>query len=230
MKYQDSRINKSLLVIPHKKKTFFFTALVLLVITVISPIAFAQTYSLSIKPSTLGIVIEGIRSLSPRFDARVGFAYYTYTYSEKDNSDYTLNADIKTSAVSAIIDWFPRESIFHLSAGFMYNLNGADAVLKSKNSHEVGGRTYTPAKLGNLFARVEFNKVVPYLGMGFGNGNDSHSGFTFDIGAFYQGPPRVKLRADGLLIPSTEQAPIVEDNISWFKLYPVVSFGYIYNF
>ncbi|MBT4485577.1 MAG: hypothetical protein HOC71_18065, partial [Candidatus Latescibacteria bacterium] len=55
------------------------------------------------------------------------------------------------------------------------------------------------------------------------------SGFTFDVGALYHGAPKVSLKTDGLLEPSAKQAPIVEENISWFQFYPVISIGYIYK-
>jgi len=84
--------------------------------------------------------------------------------------------------------------------------------------------------LGNLSADVRFNKITPYIGFGFGNADGPGSGFSFNAGAIYHGPPGVKLSADGLLEPSTEQAPIIEDNINWFRFYPVISLGYIYKF
>ena len=210
-------------------KSKLFLTLLFSVLLNPTPIS-AQTYALSINSSTLGINLEGIRSFGPRYNARVGFACFSYTYSDGDNKDYSLGADIKMSSVSAIFDWFPYEGIFHLSGGLIINFNEVNALLTSKESHDVGGRIYTPEMLGNLSADVRFNKITPYIGIGFGNANGPGSGFTFNAGAIYHGSPCVKLSADGLLEPSTEQAPIIEDNISWFKFYPVISLGYIYKF
>lgn len=98
-------------------------------------------------------------------------------------------------------------------------------------SHEVNGRVYTPELLGNLSAKVGFNTVAPYVGVGFGFVHPGTGlGYMFDIGALYQGPPRVDLSASGLLKPSEEQEPVIENNIKWFSFYPVVSFGLLYVF
>ncbi len=210
------------------KKTLL---LIILLKTIITPACVkAQTYALSINSSTLGINLEGIRSFGPRYNARVGFTCFSYKYSDGDNKDYYLGSDIKMSSVSAIFDWFPYEGIFHLSGGLFINFNEVNALLTPKESHDVGGRIYSPEMLGNLSADLRFNKITPYIGIGFGNANGPDSGFSFNAGAVYHGPPGVKLSADGLLEPSTEQAPIIEDNISWFKFYPVISLGYIFKF
>ena len=97
-------------------------------------------------------------------------------------------------------------------------------------SYDIGGRIYTPEMLGNLSVNVGFHKVAPYLGFGLRSVNVKGLGFTGDIGAFYHGPPSVDLTASSLLEPSTEQAPIIEDNIKWFSFYPVITLGLIYTF
>ena len=191
--------------------------------------AHAQNFAISVKTSTLGISLEGIRSFGPRYNARIGYSYFTYRHNDR-GTDYILDADITMSAASAMFDWFPFEGIFHLSGGAFINLNDVQAVMTPNGSHDVGGRTYTPKMLGSLTADVVFNRVSPYLGFGFGNANGTDSGFTFDVGFLYHGSPGVHLEAEGLLEPSTEQEPIIEDNISWFQLYPVISIGYVYKF
>ncbi|MCK5591624.1 MAG: hypothetical protein KAI72_06690, partial [Candidatus Pacebacteria bacterium] len=92
----------------------------------------------------------------------------------------------------------------------------------------------TSEELGNLKANIKFNKVAPYIGLGFGNptAGDSGFGFTFDLGTMYQGGAVVDLTADGLLAPTAaeDQERLIEDNLSWFKWFPVISLGLTYKF
>jgi hypothetical protein len=204
----------------------------LFIITVITLIPFtaqAQNYAVALKPGTSGIGIEAIRSFGQLYNVRFGYSYFNYDYRYEDSDDYIMDSTVFISSVSAIFDWFPFERVFHISAGIFVNMNDVDAVLSPKESHDVGGRIYTPEMLGSLTANIDFNKAAPYFGIGFGNGYGKKSGFTFDVGALYHGAPKVSLKTDGLLEPSAKQAPIVEENISWFQFYPVISIGYIYK-
>jgi len=196
-----------------------------LTIMFVTGTAAAQTWGTVLRTGTTGVSLEVVRSFGLRFNARVGGSYFTYSFTDTGNKDYIMDADIQLSSATAMVDWFPRRGIFHFTGGVIYNLNDAKAVMTPKESHDVGGRTYTPEMLGTLSAAVGFNPVAPYLGIGFGNTHVS-SGFIFDIGVIYQGSPSVDLTASSLLEPSTEQAPIIENNLEWFRLYPVVSIGY----
>jgi len=106
--------------------------------------------------------------------------------------------------------------------------------MKPTKSYTVGGDIYTPDLLGTMSADISFNKVAPYIGIGFGDptAGSKGLGFTFDIGTVFQGAPKAKLSATGLIEPSAspEQQEKLESNLSWFKFYPVVSFGLTYKF
>jgi hypothetical protein len=95
-----------------------------------------------------------------------------------------------------------------------------------------GNIQYTPDKLGILSADITFQKVAPYIGIGLGNvtGGDRGFGLTFDLGTFYQGGPKVSMSATKLLEPSASQSGQLEDNLKWFKFYPVLSIGLAYKF
>ena len=190
----------------------------------------AQNYAISLKTGTLGIGLEGMRFFGSGYAARIGFAYFSYSPPDLDGDEYTSAADLKFSSVSTLADWFPFEGAFHFTGGVIFNFNEAEVILIPSKSYNIGGRIYTPEMLGNLSANVGFYKFAPYLGFGLRNGNVKGLGFTCDIGAFYHGPPSIDLTASRLLEPSTEQAPIIEDNIKWFSFYPVITLGLIYTF
>lgn len=193
---------------------------------------FAQKYGVSFKVSTLGLSLEGIRSFGDQLNARAGLSFFTINMNGGgEGDDYSYDAKLKLLTFSALADWFPFDFNMRVTGGIFINLNKGDITLRPSKSHTVGGTIYTPEMLGSLSASVDVNLISPYLGIGFGNRLLTEGlYFTLDAGAIYQGAPKVDLSAMGLLEPSAEQQPIIEDNIKWFKFYPILSFGLTYNF
>jgi len=196
---------------------------------------FAQEWATAVKISTLGGNVEVYRSFGDQFNAHVGFNYFTLDQDITGEEDYDATFSVGLMSISALGDYFPFESSgFRLTAGVFINLNQIDATLTPKDEYTVGGDVYTPDDLGTLDANISFNKIAPYIGLGFGNptGGDSGLGFTFEIGTIYQGGSIVDLTATGLLEPSAaqDQEQKFEENLSWFKWYPVVSLGLTYKF
>lgn len=213
-----------------------YTALLFL-FSCLSGLISAQDYALSVKASTAGIHFEAYRSFGPELNLHLGGAFFSYNYKttpgEKD--DYSLSADLKLSSFTALVDWIPFESSsFRFSGGLCYNNNKPNVVAVPEINKVIGGDVYNKDNLGNMSVDLTFNKINPYLGIGFGNPTSGEPGlgFLFDLGVYYQGAPGVKLHADGLLAPSAspEQEAIVENNLKWFKWYPVLSFGLSYKF
>ncbi len=195
----------------------------------------AQDWAAGIKVSTMGGNIDVYRSFGEKFNVHVGYNYFALTQSLGETEDYKTEGKIGLSSISALGDFFPFESsTFRITGGIMYNLNVIDATLTPTREYTVGGDTYSPEELGNLDASIEFNKFSPYLGLGFGNptSGDAGFGFVFDVGTMYQGTAVVDLQAEGLLKPSAseDQAQRIQDNLSWFQWYPVVSLGITYKF
>lgn len=192
----------------------------------------AQKYAVSLKASTIGVSLEGVRSFGDQLNARAGLSYFTFnTSGGGGGDDYTYDGKLKLLTFSALADWFPFEYNFRITGGIFINLNKGDLTLTPATTHSLGGTVYTPEMLGSLSATVDVNKISPYLGLGYGNRLLTEGlGFTLDVGAIYQGAPKVDLTAKGLLEPSAEQGPLIEDNIKWFKFYPVLAIGLIYNF
>jgi hypothetical protein len=193
----------------------------------------AQEYAASVKISTLGINVEGYRSITPQFNVRLGVGTFSYTANNFSSGDsYSANADLKLLSITALADWFPFENNLRLTGGVVFNLNKINVELTPVKTYTSGNIQYTPEKLGKLNADITFNKVAPYLGIGLGNPTSGTRGFgfTFDAGAFFQGGPKASMTATNLLEPSATQSGQLEDNLKWFKFYPVISFGIYYKF
>ncbi len=193
----------------------------------------AQGYAASLKAGTQGVSLQVYRSLSSGFNVSLGAGIFSFNANNVEHtSDYRVDGDLKLSNVSALADWFPFESSFRFTGGLVVNLNKVSAVITPTVTKTTGNIQYTPDKLGNVTADITFQKVAPYLGIGFGNPTSGSPGlgFTFDLGAFYQGSPQATMTGTKLLTPMDSQGPQLQDNLKWFQFYPVLSLGISYKF
>jgi hypothetical protein len=196
---------------------------------------YAQEWATSLKVSTLGGNVEVYRSFGDQFNAHIGFNYFALDHDITGEEDFDATFSLGLMSISALADYFPfTSSTFRITTGVMVNLNKIDAKLTPTKEYEVGGDVYKPEDLGELDAEISFNPIAPYIGIGFGNatGGEPGLGFAFDIGTMYQGGSGVDLNAVGLIEPSAseDQEQKFEDNLAWFKWYPIVSFGLTYKF
>jgi len=215
------------------------TVAVLLVSVLVSPtIIQAKELSANLKVGTLGIGVEGEYSLNEYFGARLGANYFKYSYDGTDD-DVTYDFDLGLKTISALVDLHPAKGGFRLSAGALYNGNELDASAQSSATYDIGNNTYTGAQLGTLKGTIDFNKIAPYLGLGWDTsfGKESGWGFVFDAGVVFQGSPEATLSADGPVStdPTFQQNLALEeknlqDDLDSFKIYPLVSLGVCYRF
>ncbi|MGD8777483.1 MAG: hypothetical protein PVH88_00800 [Ignavibacteria bacterium] len=208
---------------------------VILFLTLVFPlISHAQGTAISLKAGSLGLGFEATRTIFQNLNGRVAINYFSYNYNgESKSGDVNYDLDFNLLSFTVFFDWFPFESGFHLSGGFLYSNNNIEGLGKPTRTYTVGGTIYTPEKLGNLNAKVEPSlKFSPYLGLGWGNAveQDKKLGFLVNLGIIYQGSPDVTLTAKGLLEPTAEQEPDVENDIRNLKYYPVLTIGLTYQF
>ncbi|MEI7707242.1 MAG: hypothetical protein WCI90_03155 [Chlorobium sp.] len=206
--------------------------------------AFANTGDIAIgaKASTLGFGGEVTVGLTPNFNARAGYNGYNYSGSTSQNQ---INYDYKLSLGSypVLLDWYPFEhSGFRLSPGVIFNNNKVTATGTTTvvGTYTIGGTTYSTATIGSLTGGIDFNKTVPYLGLGWGNAVGKNSGlsFVFDLGVMFQGTPNVSLAATNPVIQAdptfqtnlNKEIADLKDKTDKFKYYPVVSIGLAYAF
>ena len=115
----------------------------------------------------------------------------------------------------------------------------ADIHFESDLSSTVGAGTVignTPVgTTTSLNANVSWSDdFAPYLGIGWGNaaevseGDSFGIGFSLDVGAFYQGNPDVVITESSGTVSAADlaaEAAQIEDDISDFKFFPVVTLG-----
>jgi len=206
-----------------------------------------------VKVSTLGIGGEAALPLGHRSNVRVGFNLFNYSHTfDKDGVTYKGTLNLRSA--QATYDFFPFWG-FHISPGvLLYNGNKLTA-----NASVPGGSTLTFNNTTYLSdaadpvagtGKLTVYKTAPMVLVGFGNlvPRSRHFSTTFEIGAAYQGPPRIALNLTGSVCDTTglncrtiSSDPTVQSNIvaeqnkldkkaSPFRFYPVVSFGIGYKF
>jgi hypothetical protein len=206
-----------------------------------------------VKVSTLGIGGEVAVAVSHRSNVRFGFNAFSYGHTfDKDGATYKGTLDLRSA--QATYDFFPLRWL-HISPGVLvYNGNQIGA-----NVSVPGGQTFTLSKTSYLSdpanpvagtGKLTVYKAAPMVLFGIGNlvPRNRHFSATFDIGAAYQGPPRVALNLSGsacdttgLFCRSIGSDPTIQSNIaaeesklnksaSPYRFYPVVSFGFGYKF
>ena len=203
-----------------------------------STTGYAQSNSLGVKASTLGLGLEVERSFSDLISGRIGVNYFPYDYSGTED-DIAYDFDLNLMSLSALLDWHPFKGSFRISAGVIYNGNELDAKAKIAGTYDIGDSTYTGAELGTLKGKIDFDDIAPYLGLGWDTsfGKNKAFGFLFELGAIYQGSPKVDLSADGPIAsdPTFQNELAKEENnlksdLDDFKVYPVIAIGLSYRF
>jgi hypothetical protein len=206
-----------------------------------------------VKVSTLGIGGEVAVAVSHRSNVRFGFNAFSYGHTFiKDGATYKGNLDLRSA--QATYDLFLL-SWFHVSPGVLvYNGNKVNA-----NVSVPGGQTFTLSNTSYVSdaadpitgtGKLTVYKAAPMILFGIGNlvPRSRHFSTSFEIGAAYQGPPRVTLNlsgsacdSTGLFCRSISSDPTIQSNIaaeqaklnksaSPYKFYPVLSFGVGYRF
>jgi len=190
------------------------------------------------KLSTLGLGAEVAFPVSSSVDARIGLNSYKYNFNNTTTSSGNstdFRGDLKLQSLQALADWHPWSGSFRLSGGLMYNNNKFDMTAQPVGgSVNIGGVPYAVSGSEYVNATVDFNKLVPYLGMGWGRTpRNTGLSFTSDIGVMFQGSPKgsVTTNISGVAASDINQANAdLNDGLKNFKIYPVLSFGIGYTF
>ena len=199
-------------------------------------------FGVGVKAGTLGLGAEARWSPLPWLDFRFGANSYDYDESGAQagiNYDATLALDNYYATGNFRFPLSP----FRVTAG-AYS-NGNEFLMVSQDvpggSFDIGGVTFSADDVGTLQSVTSFDSTSPYLGIGYDFELFGKVGLNLDLGVLWQGEPQVTLDATGLasapaevqaeLLPALEAERVeLEDEVSNFKAWPVVSLGFVYNF
>ena len=185
-----------------------------------------------INLSTMGFGGSVTKKMSPRFDLRLNGSYLGYSYDvHKLKSELQGDARLKVGAIGVNVDYYLFR-FFYFSGGLSYNLTTVTVHALKAESMNVGDIVLDPKDIGTVDAQISpGSRFDPYLGGGFTFRRTRKVSFGIEFGLFFLGPPKVKLRATGMLEPtaSVEQEKIVEKNISPIIYYPNISLRLSYR-
>jgi len=200
------------------------------------------------KAGSLGLGLELTVGLSPQLNARLGANGFNYTDDHRQVSQIEYDATARLRTATALLDWHPGGHGFRLSGGLVYNDTRIDAhsLPPASGIYDIGGVPVPVALVGTLNGRIDFDPVVPYLGIGWGNAvaPGSKVGFFLDAGAMFQGKGKVKLTPNtpagsplndpvaraALDILLQREENDIEKDVADYTVYPVVAIGLTYRF
>ena len=195
-----------------------------------------NNFGIGLKAGTLGIGVEGMWRPLPYMDIRLGANSYEYDYDGTQagvNYDATLNLE----TFYATLNFHFPVSPLRISLGAYSNGNGFDLVSAETGSYDIGGTTFTAADIGQLTSTTSFSSTAPYLGFGFDFSIGGKVGLNMDFGVLWQDEPIVTMNSTGLLANDPTFLAAVEterqqlqDDMSSFKAWPVISLGFVFNF
>lgn len=177
-------------------------------------------------------------------NARFGAGYLAHSYGGSTSGmDYDLKH--KLSTVDALLDWYPfNDKAFHLSAGVVYNNHKADVLARTDTAgnYTIQGNTYSAMSAGNVKGKIDYRKIAPYVGVGWGGAAGKNKGwsFTADVGVLLQGSPHTSLTSTGCTSATAMCSQLVSDlekensavasEAGKYKAYPVLRIGARYQF
>lgn len=210
--------------------------LAFLLVVVCYPLtAVGQQAAVALRAGTLGPGLEVHVGVMPSLNVRVGGTYLPVNLSgtfEEEDTQFGYDVSSQALSGSARVDWNPVGGL-RVSGGLVFNSTSAEASVEARSNFTAGQRTFTPAQMGSLSADLSYkNKIEPYLGLGYGNPirEGKRFGFLVDLGVIYSGPAEVEMSGTGMIGPTTDQQPVINDALEGVKIYPVFNLGVSYAF
>ncbi|MGB5490703.1 MAG: hypothetical protein WBM76_07760, partial [Woeseiaceae bacterium] len=204
--------------------------------------AASADFGVGLKAGTLGLGLEGRWSPLPWLDVRMGINSFEY---DDNGSQAGVNYDATFSLDTYYATGnfrFPL-SPFRVTAGVVSNGNEFAMVSQDTGGLDftIGNDTFSAADVGTLQSVTSFGSTAPYVGVGYDFEIFGKVGLNLDFGVLWQGEPEVTLEATGLAsAPPVIQTALatelenerleLEDEMSDFKAWPVLSLGFVYNF
>lgn len=193
---------------------------------------------------TTGIGAHLIVPMEKTLNGRFGGHFFTYDKGDRFGS---VNYDTKNKmrTFDVLFDWYVfNNSPLHATAGVMYNGSkiSATAQPNADGGYIINGKPYTAKDVATLTGKIEYRKVAPYLGIGWGNPLTSKSAWslTGDLGVYFQGKPKSQLASVGCVSGNVlcnalardvaAHKPSFQADADSYKVYPVLRVGAAYRF
>lgn len=195
----------------------------------------AADFSLGGRVGLSGAGVEASAKFSRHINVRTHITGLSYSLDlEYDDVEYEV--DTKLTIGSLLLDVHPAGGLFRITlGGAAYNGQfGISATPSAGYLYRIGNSSYDSTEIGILNGEIEYQKIVPYLGVGwdFGARKKSGLGFTLDLGVFFRGKPDdVTLSASAGGVTASDlalESRTIEDDTESY--HPSVAAGMYYRF
>ncbi|WP_269532784.1 hypothetical protein [Chitinimonas sp. BJYL2] len=213
-------------------------ALPLLLLALAAP---AHALGVGVRGGTNGIGGDIGFDIAPTLLGRVGYSGLNLSQTI-DDTDVRYDGKVKLNNLSALVDFSPLGP-FRLTGGVVYAKNRIGLTGRPTNgTYELNGTQYNAADIGSVTGSVEGKrKLAPYVGVGYGNVSGLGVNFYTDIGVILQGGGKAALNVQcGSAISASQCTKIrqdaeaertrLQDDVSKFKAWPVISLGLTIGF
>jgi hypothetical protein len=222
----------------YRKITFLLLSCLFAISSLNAQTEFTQGIGIALKTSTNGIGGDVVYHFHKRLCLRLGYEQlrlnHNFTF-EEESVEYAADANYKTGSLSLLLDYYVIRHVF-FTGGAGLNLFHTVFDGKAVSPYQFGDIQISPEKIGTFNFQIDPSaKISPYLGIGFGRtlGLKKKVGFAFEIGGFYQGPPKLTIASTGLLSPTSnpdqQHAQRLEKQINQYTVYPVLKFSLSYR-
>ena len=203
----------------------------------------AADFGMTADAGTTGAGFHVVVPVASSLNARFGINGFDRSFN-KTTDDASYNVKLGLRTFDALLDYYPTSTQFRMTGGLVYNGSNvtANATPGAGNRYTFNGNTYTAAQVGQVNGSIDFNKVDPYLGIGWGNAVAANKGwgFTADLGVMFQGSPSAHLNNTGCTSAAASCSQLASDidveNASLtnqmhnYRYYPVARIGVTYKF
>jgi len=196
-------------------------------------------YSIGFKVGTLGAGVDITKPINEQFNMRLNINGGSYSDSRcESNILYEYDMTLVTAGV--LVDYYPSNNEFRVSAGAYYNGSEIDLSPQLQNmAIDIGGTNYIAGQITSFEGLVDFDPIAPYIGIGWGNSATQKAqewSFDVDVGLLYHGEANVELDVGCGVTDCNQLNQNVEreknqllDELD-YKIYPVIAFGATYRF
>lgn len=197
-----------------------------------------DAFFVGLKLGTLGLGIDAGYQINHYLKLRAQMTMLSYSR-DFDIDDIRYKAKLNNPTAGLFLDIHPMQGSFRFTAGLMFAQTEikADASPSENGIYDIGGTQYTGSDLGNINAKYAWNKVQPYIGIGWSASSESNSSFYFnvDLGVSFMGSGKLTYNVSnpGGTVSNGDiatEAKKFEDKIPTIPVYPVLMFGAGYRF
>jgi hypothetical protein len=240
--------------------TFLKSALLVSLLLPVAAVA-EEDISVGAQVGIFGIGANAKYKINDQFGVRASFDMFSVNdYEiEDDETNTKYNFDLKLQDIMITGDYHPWKGAFKTSAGLIVNSSALDGEITPATSQEFEfqGHTYSTDDIAKVNAKVDFDPVAPYVGIGWDTSFNKLKGFgfTFDIGVIYQGSAQVDYTVNYKELEKTGNATVdqaaedirdeliqninqdlekekvsLQEELDKYELLPYISIGFNYKF